>query len=160
MPKYWPVMTTQQKTVTCIAGLGISALWLLAVACQRENSITINVRPAYNPFAGTDFASLKRQVSKTDPPYELEVELELAKTESRYGYRNFWLHGIFKNNSGQAYKTVYLIVYMYDWQDAILGKVWVPLNSVAPGDKMRVDYQVDQEYRSARAELKQVKLIW
>ena len=49
---------------------------------------------------------------------------------------------------------------MYDWQNAILGKVWVELNSVAPGDKVRVDHEIDRLYRSASAELKQVKLIW
>src|SRR5437870_3906534 len=94
--------------------LALLAVSFLAVACQHENSITINVKEVPDPFAGTDFASPRVQFSKADPPYELESEV-VVKTESN---RHPHLYGIFKNNSTKTYKTVYLIVYMYDWQNA------------------------------------------
>jgi hypothetical protein len=135
-----------------IAGIGYE---IQRAQPNQGNTITINVKYDPNPFIDQEFQKFSYVPADADTPHHLEAFLYLTKDANR-------LYGSFTNKSSQTYKTVELVVYIYDRENAIVDKQWVHLDWVGPGEKIRINQGIGgwRNINYDKAELKQVKLAW
>ena len=89
--------------------------------------------------------------------YGLSVSFQFLKRQS--WYESPRIFGALANNSSVTYSRIWLILNLYDNDNAVVRKEWISLDFVSPGEKRRIDYKMHYDATVQAVELSEVRLI-